>query len=84
MKGTHVIANQVPHECTKEVEKFCKNKPDAVKTYSTNVVMIGANNVHGTVQAQMQIVTTCLIHWECTEDDWKSFQFSQQMNVQKS
>jgi hypothetical protein len=59
----HVIAHQSPQNCIEEVEKFCKEKPKAIKIYSTTSLMIGSGNG----QAQMIIVTSCLIQWEFTE-----------------
>lgn len=76
MTGSHIISNQDAQQCVKDVEKFTDKKNVLLKQYSTTVVPTGVAAIRGVQQMNLTVITTCLILWECSDEDWRSFQFN--------
>lgn len=80
MTGTHILINQDPQGLLKEVETFTNKKAGVEKYYTTTPVTVG---VLPNGQANIMIFTTCLIMWEISDEDWRSFLFAQKTLLQK-
>lgn len=79
MTGIHIIANQDPIKCQADIEDFTKQKKDVKLHYSTTPVLMSAQHGH----ANLQIICTCLILWQCTEKEWQTHIFTQKTLIQK-
>jgi len=80
MTGTHIICDADPNKVVTDVAKFIDKKQDTKLDFSTTPVLIG---VLPNGQPNLMILTSCLIRWETTEADWKSFQFAQRTLLTK-
>lgn len=70
IKAGHTICNADPQICIDEVEKFIKNKKNATTIYNTTPVIVGVTHNR---QAQINVMTSCLIQWETTIEEFRSF-----------
>lgn len=68
-KAAHIIANENPQACINEVEVFIKDKKDCETVFSTSPIVNRSN----LGRVEMVIITTCLITWYCTEEQYREF-----------
>ncbi len=72
IEGAHILANQDPYLLKKEVRKFIADHlpgKDVTVMYSVSAVVVGANGHH----AQTNLIVSCLIGWDTTETEFKTF-----------
>lgn len=67
---SHIIADQEPQKVVSQVEEFKKGKQKFREIYSTTTVATNAANN----QINFMVVTSCLMLWETTVEDYKAFQ----------
>jgi len=80
MTGTHILINQDHQAFMKDLKEFCKDRAGAEIHYSTTPVIAG---VLANGQANVIVFTSCLIYWECTNEEWESHLFKMKMQLQK-
>lgn len=75
-RGSHVISDQEPRKVVEQVSEFVKDKTNAEKVYNTTPVMAGI--VQG--QANLVVITSCLVMWDTTIGEFRSWQNKVQLN----
>lgn len=80
----HVIASQDPQDFHRQLTNFQQGKNVLQVFISTSAVFIGGNQVGGgQLQAQMLIVTSAYIEFECTEEQERQFRVHQSLLIKK-
>lgn len=80
----HVISDQSPEQFRVLLDKFCSNPEYRIiqKHISTTAVMVGMQALgNGRGQANMVIVASAYIEFECTEEAAKQFHLHQSLLV---
>lgn len=76
-----VIADSNPQAVINKVGDFILDKKEVQTIYNTSAVMVGAQQFGGGVQAQMQVITTCLIIWRATLEEKNNFEAGQKLKL---
>ena len=76
-KVCHVIAHDNPMEFMRMLNEFCKGKKSVWYKINSTPIVTGMLNTPSGPVAQMKIITSAYLEWECTEEDFASFIFEQ-------